>query len=298
MKLYDKIDIELIDRVQPEQLLLYNIELTDDDIDFLNSCYRYIKKLTITGCLYEKLLLAYPIVTQGNNVVMYETNKYLIELDITTKCNLSCNNCNRFSNYKSHWEDLSFDDVVSFADKVNSNDTTICIIGGEPMVHKDIHSIITYLTDKGFHLTISTNGLIPVPYNIYIENSYKIKGQQPIFTATMDAPIDDDRFKDDDFSLGCHKAYTCGYGYSRLGFYTCSIAKALDLILVKFNDKKSSGMPSIEEAEKHKKDTYRDICKYCGTYRAMNFKHRVIESTDEEKISDSWNFIKELKNVK
>lgn len=297
MKLYNTMNIELIDSVQPEQLLLYNIVLTDDDVEFLNSCYRYIKKLTITGNVYENLRLAYPIIQEGHGVVIYETNKYLIELDITTKCNLACNNCNRFSNYKSHWEELSFEDIQSFANTVDSNNTTICLIGGEPMVHKDIHSIIKYLTDKGFHLTISTNGLLHIPYNIYIENSYKIKGQQPIFTATMDAPIDDDTFKDDDFSLGCHKAYTCGYGYSRLGFYTCSIAKALDLVLVKFNNKKSSGMPSIEEAEKHKKDAYADICKYCGTYRAMNFKQRVIESTDEEIISKSWYFMKELKNV-
>lgn len=80
---------------------------------------------------------------------------------ITSKCNIRCTHC-YLENYTHQEKDLSriFDTIDFLADK---QVRSITLLGGEPMVRKDLPEIAKRITQKGIVLLIVTNGTLITP---------------------------------------------------------------------------------------------------------------------------------------
>lgn len=70
---------------------------------------------------------------------MIEIGEYL-EVYITNECNLTCSNCNRFNNYNFqghyYWDNYKTA-ITAWSKRITA--PTICIIGGEPTLHPELH---------------------------------------------------------------------------------------------------------------------------------------------------------------
>jgi len=80
----------------------------------------------------------------------------------TSGCNLRCWFCD---SYHTSWEPthawMGLDEIV---DRVDSFDADhVVLTGGEPLIHDDAISLINRLADRGYHITVETNGTIAPP---------------------------------------------------------------------------------------------------------------------------------------
>ncbi len=87
-------------------------------------------------------------------------------VDITSKCNLSCDYC-----YQDTSGELSIDRLISLANDVMYDSFEIG--GGEPFLHKDCLKFMGYLLGKNKKVHISTNATF-IPKEFYDFNSEKI----------------------------------------------------------------------------------------------------------------------------
>jgi 7-carboxy-7-deazaguanine synthase len=74
-------------------------------------------------------------------------------------CNLDCTWCDtRYA--REGGMEMSVDQIL---DKVESMGMPfVCLTGGEPMVQEDIYKLIDALLENNFHVTIETNGSVPL----------------------------------------------------------------------------------------------------------------------------------------
>jgi AdoMet-dependent heme synthase len=78
-------------------------------------------------------------------------------LDVTNRCNLSCSLCRTA---KATPIDLDFKRA---APNLSKSTHTINLSGGEPLLRSDIIDIVRYLKNKGFRVTMTTNGVVANP---------------------------------------------------------------------------------------------------------------------------------------
>lgn len=293
----NSIDIHKINKGKPNFLRLYDIDsVTSEELSFLSGIQRYVPNVSASNCCEEvmnSIELQYgEILQRTDNFILAKKSEWYVELYITTRCNLACNNCAQFSQYKSTWVDMPMEMIDKFINDNKHKSLTVNILGGEPTVHLHLDDIVCKLA-KYFKVMLATNGIIEYKPSIpiAIENTSKSKGVQPVFSTTMEAPRDLEKYKNDDFSLGCFQANVCGYGYNTNGYYACPIAGAIDKRLG-FN----LGADSLEEAKAISSKQFSKLCGYCGTYKTKNYIHYdVPECTTEQIISKSWKFMEEIK---
>jgi 7-carboxy-7-deazaguanine synthase len=77
----------------------------------------------------------------------------------TSGCNLRCWFCD---SYHTSWEPthgwVDVDELISRAEAYGSEH--VVVTGGEPMIHDRIESLLTALSDRGYHTTVETNGTV------------------------------------------------------------------------------------------------------------------------------------------
>lgn len=78
------------------------------------------------------------------------------------KCNLACPWCD--TDYLSY-STLSLSEILKQVEALSA--TNIIITGGEPSVVPEIDLLLKQLKQRGYFLTIETNGLQPVPSEIH-----------------------------------------------------------------------------------------------------------------------------------
>lgn len=82
----------------------------------------------------------------------------------TSGCNLRCNWCDTpYTSWKPEGSHMSVDTILSKARQ--HREQHVVITGGEPMIAKGIHALVSGLACHGRHVTIETAGTIP-PENI------------------------------------------------------------------------------------------------------------------------------------
>ena len=87
-----------------------------------------------------------------------------LSLCLTNACNLRCTYCyanidNRFDN--NPHEGFTKEEVFKIIDEFYSMGARmVFLLGGEPLVHNNIGDIVKYITKKGMHLDILTNGTL------------------------------------------------------------------------------------------------------------------------------------------
>ena len=91
---------------------------------------------------------------------------HMLELEITTKCNLNCLHCYNRENKNI---DMDFEDIVKYINFANENKIhTFTISGGEACLHPKFNEICTYLRDNKNKL--NNIGKITLQTNGYIQN--------------------------------------------------------------------------------------------------------------------------------
>lgn len=83
-------------------------------------------------------------------------------LFLTGRCNLACPHCLRDGSTDI---DLSMDYIDAFLDEcVVEGVRTICLTGGEPMLHRDFESVMDAIAERNLFYTLVTNGRCIQPY--------------------------------------------------------------------------------------------------------------------------------------
>lgn len=84
-------------------------------------------------------------------------------LVVSKICNFKCKMCNMWKNkeHKIDRKELSFEEIKGFIDdfrNVTTEPIFIHLIGGEALLRSDLMEIISYIRNKGFNSSITTNG--------------------------------------------------------------------------------------------------------------------------------------------
>ncbi len=77
----------------------------------------------------------------------------------TVGCNLDCSWCD--TGYaREGGEELSVEQIMIELEKQKAQ--FVCLTGGEPLMQKDAIKLLDKLVDKGYHVTLETNGSMPL----------------------------------------------------------------------------------------------------------------------------------------
>lgn len=78
----------------------------------------------------------------------------------TCGCNLQCSWCDTAYASAKEGEEISVPEIV---DRVRSYKTLqVCLTGGEPLLQKDVYTLIDRLLEGSFRLSVETNGSLPI----------------------------------------------------------------------------------------------------------------------------------------
>lgn len=196
-----------------------------------------------------------------------------IEIDLLNTCNLNCYNCSRgcSKGLAPSTEEMSIEQVDKFiweSKSLGVKWNELGILGGEPLLHKDIFNIILKLKEITYSMELSTNGIIKDNRLNFLEkrniitirNSNKT-GNVNVFRKIFIAPIDYN------FDLikhkvkePCYLTHHCGININRYGYYVCAIAYTIDRIFG-FN----IGIKQLKDVNNKTLQSQKEIvCKYCG----------------------------------
>lgn len=117
-----------------------------------------------------------------------------VAICVTNKCNLKCPYC--FYRYNLNQEDkISTQTMLSLIDELHNRGTAyVNLNGGEPLLRKDIKTIIDYITiDKGMRCSISTNAVL-------LEERIQDLKNVSVITISLDGNEDEHRRNRGDLS--------------------------------------------------------------------------------------------------
>lgn len=83
--------------------------------------------------------------------------------ELTCRCNLRCVMCytDCFNSPEMIQQELSFPEIVRIMDEIHeAGCLELCLTGGEPLARRDFLEIYTYAKQKGFLVTVFTNGTL------------------------------------------------------------------------------------------------------------------------------------------
>jgi molybdenum cofactor biosynthesis enzyme MoaA len=83
--------------------------------------------------------------------------------ELTCRCNLRCVMCytDCFNSPEMIQQELSFPEIVRIMDEIQeAGCLELCLTGGEPLARKDFLDIYAYAKEKGFLVTVFTNGTL------------------------------------------------------------------------------------------------------------------------------------------
>lgn len=76
-------------------------------------------------------------------------------------CNLRCSYCDTaYALTANDGEEKSIEDIISIVKKIGYKNITLT--GGEPLIHKDVKTLVERLTKAGFYVNIETNGSVDI----------------------------------------------------------------------------------------------------------------------------------------
>jgi len=107
-------------------------------------------------------------VSKKSHIAYFDDSKtYMRSVDVmvTTKCSLKCNNCSNLMQYYTNAEDASHQRILTALDIINANVDSISefrVIGGEPLMNKGWAYIVNGISEKyaDGQIFIYTNGTI------------------------------------------------------------------------------------------------------------------------------------------
>jgi MoaA/NifB/PqqE/SkfB family radical SAM enzyme len=110
-------------------------------------------RMATLGTLARKAL---PVVTFAARRVMRQKTPFQITFSLTNRCNFRCEYCHI---PLQHREEMTTDEWIScFREFKDAGMGRASLIGGEPMVRRDVGQLIGALKDMGVHVAMNTNG--------------------------------------------------------------------------------------------------------------------------------------------
>lgn len=233
-----------------------------------------------------------------------------IEIDITYDCNLKCYGCNRSCSQAPTMEHIDIRDIENFiSESIEKGKkwSVINVLGGEPTLHRDFLKIIELLQNYAdryspeIMIKVVSNGVTAQSRNLCeiarsnFKNvvidyaSYKTNNKIEYFSPFNDAPVDDENFKEADYTKACWVTSYCGIGLSSRGYYACAVCGGIDRVQDGNNGLKSFSELTEEKLIEH----YNRFCKLCGNYKyysenAGNFIPRCEKEPFKNIISKTW----------
>lgn len=253
-----------------------------------NSERKIIKEQCIAD-IFHKQSKNPSFVFKRRKIFLPNLNK--IEIDITYDCNLKCVACNRSCAQAPSKEQIEFTDIERFvyeSIELGKKWELINILGGEPTLHPDFEKIVKFISEEyillhspNTILQIVSNGLtvetrnildkIKGVKNLFIDyNSFKINNKIEYFSPFNDAPIDDEHFKDADYTKACWVTRYCGIGLNKFGYYGCASAAGIDRII----NKDRGGIKYLKEIDTEKlHKQFAKFCPLCGNFKDYEVNH-------------------------
>jgi glycosyltransferase involved in cell wall biosynthesis len=212
----------------------------------------------------------------------FTRSREFIEIDITYDCNLHCLGCNRSCTQAPTKQQMEVGDVENFVKDSLSKRIEwkkIRVLGGEPTEHPNFEEILyalggykleypqtrIELVSNGYGKNVA-RALMRIPPFIHVENTAKTSSEGVGFYAFNDAPIDDEKYKNSDFTNGCSNIEDCGIGLGPGGYYPCTLAGGIDRIM-----KKNLGRQKLPESDDEMRDLMAEFCKMCGRFQDRKF---------------------------
>ena len=95
----------------------------------------------------------------GLNIPLIPAGPIITIWTITDRCNLDCRHCYLPKN--NGYKELSFEECCNIIDDLHqAKNMIIGFSGGEPLLRKDIHDLIRYVSSKNMSVAVATNGLL------------------------------------------------------------------------------------------------------------------------------------------
>lgn len=149
--------------------ILYYIEESARGIesDLLELAEQVKNNLLLSGLIKESLIQDISsweyqkhikTITQGNKPLT------ILTLEVTRRCQLNCSHC--YANAGEPREnELQLPVLMNLVDQLpslgwHSKSGTVAIIGGEPLLRKDVPDLVKYINNRGYFVQLSTNGLL------------------------------------------------------------------------------------------------------------------------------------------
>jgi radical SAM protein with 4Fe4S-binding SPASM domain len=93
-----------------------------------------------------------------------ENNLYLLAINLTRRCNLRCAHCYLDASTLQHGnsDELSTDEVKQLLNEVAQQypETMVVLTGGEPLLRKDLETLIRYGRQQKLFMVVGTNGVL------------------------------------------------------------------------------------------------------------------------------------------
>jgi hypothetical protein len=200
-----------------------------------------------------------------------------VEIDITYRCNLKCNNCNRSCTQAPSRTDISLNIIKNFLEESASRAVPwrrIRVLGGEPTLHPRFYEIIEMLLEYKstrnpcVRLVVCTNSAGPLvhgrlarlPTGIIVKSTDK-GSRQRLFRPFNMAPVDNTVYRLSEFSAGCRIISDCGLGLTPSGYYPCAVAGGIDRVLGF-----GAGRSRLPAETDDMRDLMALFCRYCGHF--------------------------------
>ncbi|MFA6422518.1 MAG: radical SAM protein [Candidatus Buchananbacteria bacterium] len=244
---------------------------------------------------FSSLVSAFKYGLKNARILEWRTNCQVVEIELTSYCDINCFNCDRNIRQAPTNEHISLEQIKKFVQEsidLNYPWKRIALLGGEPTLHPQFYEIINelqklHLFNPSVRFGVVTNGFSEKAQNaikwlpawIAVLNSAKTS-QTNSFCAINLAPIDYNIKYN--FNNACGNTEFCGLGLSRYGFFLCgpgaSIARVFGLDI---------GLKSLTEVKNNSKELWNQreqICRYCGGMKDFHRKHLITE----ERMSPVW----------
>jgi len=211
----------------------------------------------------------------------YNTNKNILQMDITYDCNLRCPACCRSCSQAPSKDYMSLGQIERFVQeslRLQKKWQYIKLMGGEPTLHPDFMEILdvirNYRNDHspGTVIGVMTNRSRSKVKEIFgrtYDDVNYVTSQKDIHFIESEyypfnlAPVDFPRLVRMDYSNGCVIPQYRGLGLNRYGFYICGNGGGIDRIFG-FD----IGRKSIPASDDPMRDQMRMLCRYCGIFHS------------------------------
>jgi hypothetical protein len=199
----------------------------------------------------------------------------ILEIEITTKCNLHCVHCDRRCSQALSDEEMSIGQIESFVVESLAHKYPwkhIHILGGEPALHSNLPQVLKTLQRlEGVDLEVITNGYgvakdiaSQLPPGVRLQDTAKVSTLQPQFIR-IDTTMTE---KGVVLVKSCDHPSVCGLGLSRYGFFPCGPGASIDRVLGLDVGIKSIAQLTPEAILEQQKK----LCQYCG-WSETRFNH-------------------------